>query len=72
MRGGFTLIRHRLRRRHLPPLGGRLGDWQFDELRSSNDSRTKSLPPHGGRWHGGAVTDEGEAKGLLYIANDRK
>ena len=45
---------------HLPPLGGRLEHWQSLDCTVVSIVAPISLPPHGGRWHGEAVTDEGE------------
>ena len=65
---GFTLIRHRLRRRHLPPLGGRLIGAPIETTVQLSKCQCSRLPPHGGRWHGEAVTDEGES---LHIFLDK-
>ena len=64
---GFTLIRHRLRRRHLPPLGGRLIGATIETTVQSSECQCWSLPPHGGRWLAAGQTDEGEKNLSLFF-----
>ena len=68
---GFTLIRHRLRRCHLPPLGGRLIGATIETTVQFSKCQCSSLPPHGGRWLAEGQTDEGEAEGLHNFTNQR-
>ena len=49
-----------LRPATFPRQGGRLEHWQLPNCRVVSKVAPISLPPHGGRWHGEAVTDEGE------------
>ena len=52
-----------------PRQGGRLEHWHLLDCTVVSIDAEKSLPPHGGRWHGEAVTDEGEAQGHLCLTN---
>ena len=49
-----------LRPATFPRQGGRLEQWQLPKSGVVSIDASISLPPHGGRWHGEAVTDEGE------------
>ncbi len=55
----FPLIRH-ASRATFPRQGGRLIGATIETTVQWGKCQCWSLPPHGGRWHGEAVTDEGE------------